>query len=343
MDSTGYDCTICLEVCEDAVESACCVSLYCEKCTSGLQTCPSCMQNNFRIIPSRYTRKMIGRMTVACDKCGLQVQRDNLLDHANVCEMRDLKCAALDCGYKGSKEEFLHHLIKCHTEDLLSIGQRLNKPHAFQATNVSTAIQTSMQNKNCGTQTDFQHDCTIQTVINDSFHSCAENDFSDYELFVPANQSEQNPIPICEHKHQFYERQIRTCPCQADDNDSKYDRATQLKDSGENRDKDISRPRRKFRERCRDLILNNSADQATKIKGDSNNKDDKGNKDHSYRRAWHSLRDLVPSSSEDERGGKGKERGRSLNKRQGENCKEDKNGESRRPRRFRARKRPEIK
>ena len=159
MDISEYECTICLEVCNEAVESLCCISLYCEKCTSGIQECPSCRAENFQVASNRYVRKAIGRMKVSCEKCKMLVQRDGMMDHEKVCSMRQLRCAAVDCEYKGAKEEFLNHMVKCHENDLLIIGQRLNKAHAFQLQTVDTSMQVSVQHVSRSVDRNVQTDC----------------------------------------------------------------------------------------------------------------------------------------------------------------------------------------
>ena len=163
MDGSEYDCIICLDVCERAVESSCCYTLFCEKCSSGLKECPSCRKSNLRVAPSGFARKVIGRMKIPCSLCGASVQRDSVMEHTQVCEMRVCKCAARECDYEGLKGDLLQHVVSAHEADLLTITQRLGKSHAFQAVTADQCVQTtSAQCTDNATQTVCKCVCTCQ-------------------------------------------------------------------------------------------------------------------------------------------------------------------------------------
>ena len=168
MDSfPDFDCSICLEVCNEAVESTCCGSLFCLNCTSGIKGCPTCRAEPFSTMPNRFARKCIGRMKIACDKCGLFLQRDSLTDHMRVCEMRELQCAARECVFTGVKRDLLEHVVVSHEEDILTVAQRLDRPHVFQPSTADHSVQTTTETTDSAVQTTLQSSDVINQDSSD--------------------------------------------------------------------------------------------------------------------------------------------------------------------------------
>ena len=132
VEDANFECSICLEICTEAVESICCGALHCQWCTVGIEACPACREVPFNTVASKFTRKLIGRLKVSCDRCGASVQRDSTSEHMQVCEMRELKCAARGCIFTGVKHELLEHVVLSHEEDILTIVQGLDKRHVFE-------------------------------------------------------------------------------------------------------------------------------------------------------------------------------------------------------------------
>ena len=151
--SGDYDCIICLEICVAAVESTCCGNLFCEVCVRGMRRCPICRDFPFKTTTNKYIRKMIGRMKLACPKCKLLVQRDSILDHDQLCEMRKVQCAARNCDFAGPHKDLLQHALDFHERDILSIIQGLK--HIFQPASIDCSIQTvpTQDTKDASTQT----------------------------------------------------------------------------------------------------------------------------------------------------------------------------------------------
>ena len=121
MNSDEFSCIVCLEICDNAVETVCCSHLLCHSCTQNMNDCPMCRKNPFRTNPSRAVRRMIGKLEVPCPKCNALVQRCNLKDHESVCTVLEYQCISLGCRFKSTKEEFLKHLVETHSKDVLSV------------------------------------------------------------------------------------------------------------------------------------------------------------------------------------------------------------------------------
>jgi len=166
MEHGEFECSICLDICENAVESSCCCTLYCKKCTLGLVQCPVCRENDLNIVPSRLARKIIGRLKIACKLCGLSIQRDSVADHLKVCEKRQLACVARGCQFRGSKDELFVHVVRSHKEDILKIAQGLERNHVFQPPSADSSIQPSPVKKDVASlATAFSGHCVLQQSL----------------------------------------------------------------------------------------------------------------------------------------------------------------------------------
>ena len=159
MREGDFNCTICLEVCHNAVESSCCWNLYCETCIDGLADCPSCRHTPLRTTIAGSVRRLIGRLEVACNMCGETVQRHNLKDHCEICSMRDYQCKAKGCDFVGKKEQFLQHINDNHERDLLKLTAGSSHRNVFSPLISEASTQTVPQCSEISTQTvdDIQH------------------------------------------------------------------------------------------------------------------------------------------------------------------------------------------
>jgi len=112
-------CPICIEICTNAVETACCSHLLCENCCMGLRSCPVCRCEPFKVNVNKVIRRMVGAMPVQC-KCGVSTTRADLSAHEKVCPMHSVVCNVANCGYSGPNEAFLKHIIDVHSDKLIS-------------------------------------------------------------------------------------------------------------------------------------------------------------------------------------------------------------------------------
>ena len=143
MNIEDFNCTICLHLCEDAVEASCCGCLFCANCTSGLTECPSCRKTPFQTAVVLSVRKVIGRVEISCDWCQSAVQKSNLTDHKRICHMRQYQCVAEACQFEGLKADLLQHFITTHEKDAINICTGDPSPNSFQSKTVNTSVQTS--------------------------------------------------------------------------------------------------------------------------------------------------------------------------------------------------------
>ena len=90
-------CPICLEICTNAVETACCSQLLCENCAFGLQSCPVCRAEPLSVSINRSIRRVIGAMPIEC-KCGVRVTRADMQDHERTCTLK-VTCAVPGCEF----------------------------------------------------------------------------------------------------------------------------------------------------------------------------------------------------------------------------------------------------
>ena len=70
--------------------------------------------------------RLIGRMPIECEFCNGKVERCSREEHAALCEMRPLKCAALDCEFQSAdRVAFANHIASVHREQLIRKYARL--------------------------------------------------------------------------------------------------------------------------------------------------------------------------------------------------------------------------
>ena len=112
-------CPICIEICANAVETACCTQLLGENCSLGLEFCPVCRHEPFTVNINKSIRRVIGSMPVQC-QCGVKTTRAGLKAHESICPMKPKACNVPNCGYSGLSETFLEHALEHHSKELIS-------------------------------------------------------------------------------------------------------------------------------------------------------------------------------------------------------------------------------
>ena len=91
--SDKFDCTICLDVCKDAVATNCCHQLYCEGCILSCSRCPNCRYERVTTYVSDPIRQIIRDLKVSCSLCNQTVPRIDLKRHAaDICEKQPVEC-----------------------------------------------------------------------------------------------------------------------------------------------------------------------------------------------------------------------------------------------------------
>ena len=119
MDVEDFICSVCLNICCDAVEASCCTQIFCDKCVAGLQNCPTCRKSPFVVTASAALRRFINNMKIECKNCKLNLPRKDSMEHSIICPQNTHKCLAPGCDFSGLTESFKQHMISSHEKDFL--------------------------------------------------------------------------------------------------------------------------------------------------------------------------------------------------------------------------------
>ena len=119
MELDDFNCVVCYELCDDAMEAICCGQLFCERCVPHLQDCPTCRHSPMRTAPNQTIRRIVGKMNSPCPLCHTLHQRGNMKNHIKTCTNREYICAVEGCQFSGQKIEFFKHLTVAHERELL--------------------------------------------------------------------------------------------------------------------------------------------------------------------------------------------------------------------------------
>ena len=84
MNTDAFECPICYEIADDAVETSCCHQLFCDKCLKCVETCPLC-RKKFKVSPNFSIRRIIGTLKVNCEYCHEEYARSDLKHHVHLC------------------------------------------------------------------------------------------------------------------------------------------------------------------------------------------------------------------------------------------------------------------
>lgn len=95
-----FQCPICLDMCENAVETPCCHNLFCEVCLlseqHNLQRCPICKEQLLRhqVVPNVPIRRLIDDVPVPCryEQCEVIARRGDRSRHELVCGFVPVPC-----------------------------------------------------------------------------------------------------------------------------------------------------------------------------------------------------------------------------------------------------------
>lgn len=131
-----FNCSICLEIAENAVETSCCHHLFCEVCLNRHKSdeCPQC-RRHFKALVSHIPRRIIGNMPTTCpyDNCGVSLCRADLSEHQRHCDKRTYTCPKENCDFPaGNKTGFLLHLIDTHGDMIVENAHCMLQDHNVQ-------------------------------------------------------------------------------------------------------------------------------------------------------------------------------------------------------------------
>eukprot|EP00929_Paragymnodinium_shiwhaense_P001309 TRINITY_DN101536_c0_g1_i1.p1 TRINITY_DN101536_c0_g1~~TRINITY_DN101536_c0_g1_i1.p1 ORF type:complete len:1217 (+),score=234.24 TRINITY_DN101536_c0_g1_i1:87-3737(+) len=98
--SVQFQCPICLDICEDAIETPCCYHLFCETCLLNdahrIDKCPICKSRLLRsqLRPNYPVRRLVAEMPCECrfQGCRKSLRRLNRRAHEETCEHQPVRC-----------------------------------------------------------------------------------------------------------------------------------------------------------------------------------------------------------------------------------------------------------
>lgn len=120
--SQQFACPICLEVCEDAVETPCCHNLFCQGCLLSdrhvINTCPICKRDlrSSQVLANVPIRRMISDLPCACrfEGCPAQLRRRDRSHHEASCEYSPVSCRhSRKCGQLLRRQLLRHETEEC--------------------------------------------------------------------------------------------------------------------------------------------------------------------------------------------------------------------------------------
>ena len=114
-----FECIVCLEIMEDAVEFLCCFNTCCEKCAQNLEICPCCRHTPLQYRPSIQVRRWIGCMPITCSYCSHNTTRGEIKSHLKSCPQKPDTCRI--CSKEIPGTERLAHALNFHAEDIVKI------------------------------------------------------------------------------------------------------------------------------------------------------------------------------------------------------------------------------
>lgn len=133
IDQSDFQCNICYEIADEALESECCHKLFCKHCLQSIvrNQCPVCRASPFKTKQNVYLHRMICKLPIACsvEGCKAKVTRGNLADHIAT-EHKTYSCPGGKFGLcqhftARNYDDFIAHLSQCHRDKLLENCERL--------------------------------------------------------------------------------------------------------------------------------------------------------------------------------------------------------------------------
>ena len=111
------ECGICLQTCQDAVETRCCFNLFCQNCVADINRCPLCRKIPLFNRPNHAVRRMISRLPMKCEACHTGVERESMEKHKLNCESLQHHCSI--CNFVGNRKDFAKHFYDLHIQNLI--------------------------------------------------------------------------------------------------------------------------------------------------------------------------------------------------------------------------------
>lgn len=114
----NFQCKICFELVEKAIECDLCGQFFCEKHVPELTNCAFC-RSPLQFRESRALRRLVNELPIDCIYCKKVFTIGDIEVHHNHCLERPPVCGDNKCKYQTlNKEDALHHLIEAHGETI---------------------------------------------------------------------------------------------------------------------------------------------------------------------------------------------------------------------------------
>ena len=126
--SDEFNCCICLDVAEEAVETDCCGQLFCDKCLAPLREkpCPQCRAKPLIVRPNKFARRAIANFTVPCPNgCSEIISQTAMTSHMESCEKKIYSCRGPKCEFTGNRKQYFDHLTSEHVRHLAKNGHQI--------------------------------------------------------------------------------------------------------------------------------------------------------------------------------------------------------------------------
>ena len=138
-------CPICLDTCNDPVESSCCKNLYCKSCSDELTQCSYCRKNCL-FERSTLAKRLIDKIPLNCEHCKQKTTKGNLELHYIHCDELPICCPIESCKTGNiSKSKIMHHILQEHNNEVKS---RLNAIlDVFSSDSIKTFSKTTIINQ----------------------------------------------------------------------------------------------------------------------------------------------------------------------------------------------------
>ena len=110
-------CPICLDYCEDPVNSTCCESIFCKKCIQGMSNCAMC-RKKCQFQESTFARRLVNLIETNCE-CGYKFPRGNLEDHKKRCKKNLVECPIKNCNKQIMRSDCFEHISRHHPDEMM--------------------------------------------------------------------------------------------------------------------------------------------------------------------------------------------------------------------------------
>ncbi len=105
-------CVVCMDTLEDAVESSCCKTMCCLKCSDKCPSCPICRKQSIKWTANEPIRRIVGKKPAKCPHkdCSQWSTAAEINVHKEKCEHR-----IVSCTNRGCNERMKYLDLKTHT------------------------------------------------------------------------------------------------------------------------------------------------------------------------------------------------------------------------------------